>query len=216
MYRRGFLANLIYFIMTNVQLGVWASPAWAMPSLKPVPATREQESEARSEASREWMESMVVSEEQSRGPELLRHRSGESKAPPPLSFELGYWQGPFSFPENQRREMGFFGLSWHHSLGPSHRRHGALYINGTPHPVLHLREEIYLRNHWIYLKSWNPILELEMDPRLQLGAFLTLSNYAAGVGFNFWRLGRGELRLNWLPIAKRGFTGSVVFTYLAF
>ena len=131
-----------------------------------------------------------------------------------VSLVTGLYLGPHQ--DEAFKTLLLFGLDLQVPIDPSDKWRGTVVISETTSPLITLARERYLRNYWVYLKSWQPVLQLELDSVQGFSGFFALNYYRFGAGLTFSWTDETELSLNFLPMSSRGVSGEIIFKYLAF
>jgi hypothetical protein len=213
MNRQRFIENLIYLFLTYVQAFTWSPSLLASPNLNPTQQTEGSTSVEQQPETSLNLESMnIVNAEAkpraSEGFDLLLSVKDQ------FSFIVGAYQGPYL--DEKTFLVYTYGLDYQIPESPSDRLHMGFVLGakGEPNPILYLNREVYLRNVWKYLKSWNYGAQLEVDTGQALGSFFSLSHYSAGCGVSFSLSTRWSMTLNAHFLSTRGLSTHIQFGYL--
>lgn len=131
-----------------------------------------------------------------------------------VSFVGGVYFGPHFDEANQT--LFVLGGDYILKKDPSDKIHVGFKVSSTRNPFLYLSRELYLRNYWPPLKSWSPILQLELDSIQGFGAPVAFNYYSAGAGLTFYLYPPIDMTFNFIPMSSRGISFELLFSYLAF
>ncbi len=186
-----------------------ANPSTELP---PVKNETTDSSEFSNDLSR--MESLSISEQSDQSQNRVMNKIVSSATLFPFSLQMGYHMGPYD--DEKMLSIYTLGADIQYAFDPSEKAHVGLLIANKSNPFIYISRESYLRNYWRYLKSWSYLVELEVDSKQGLGAFLSFNRYSIGAGMSFSLSSNIDLHLNLLPISSRGASGEVLISYLTF
>lgn len=220
MNRANPLENLIYLILTSVQVYFLSVSASAAPNLTPpsLPRPTEKAEESlpeTSDISPAPLDSLIISEPDST-PKNTPHSSSFFKIKPKrISFSTGLFSGPHQ--EEKSKSIYLFGMEYHHPVNHSLWNHmGFMIGGGGTNPFLFISQEAYLRNYWKYLKSWQYLIQLELDHSQGFGSLVSFNHYMGGAGASFEVYEKLDLSLLIFPLSSRGMGMEIKFNYLVF
>lgn len=222
MTRANLLENLIYLILTFVQLSLLSSACLSSPNLEPPSKKASLENSTDSvtplhNPSQAPLESLILSEPNPNPPaDKVSSPDTSSYAMVKNRFLLtaGIYNGPYN--DSKSKFIYLVGAEYKDPLNFSLWNHFGFFIGGATNPLLYFSQESALRNYWKYLKSWNYRIQLEVDASQNLGAFLSLNHYSGGVGLSFELTPQTDFSLHLLPLSSRGVGIESVFSYLIF
>lgn len=220
MNRANPLENLIYLILTSVQVYFFCLSSSAAPNLNPPspPPPTEKATEKNSKAtdiSPAPLDSLIISEPDSLPPSTPRSSSFFQIKPKRISFNTGLFSGPHQ--EEKSKSIYLFGMEYHHPVNHSLWNHvGFMIGGGGTNPFLFVSQETYLRNYWKYLKSWQYLIQLELDHNQGFGSLLSFNHYMGGVGASFEMADKLDLSLLVFPLSSRGMGVEIKLNYLIF
>lgn len=212
MTRQNLVANLIYLFLTNVQVVLFSPLLVAAPNIDPVVSPSIVDEPTSTAIDESKKESMAISEPGSQLPALAKPLFQSS--PLPTSLTLVTYIGPYG--EDKSTTNFMYGLDIEVPVNPSEKYHLGFLISAKPNPMISVSHELYLRNIWKYLKSWNYKLNLEVDSAQGLGSLLSLNHYMGGVGLTLSLYDRWFCQFEAFAISTRGFASEIAISYLLF
>jgi len=222
MTRANLLENLIYLILTFVQLSLLSSPCLASPNLEPPSKKTSLENSTDStmpleNPSQAPLDSLILSEPHP-NPSSDKRFSPDSPSYSIVKnhfvLTAGIYNGPYD--DSKSKFIYLLGAEYKDPLNFSLWNHYGFFIGGSTHPLLYFSQESALRNYWKYLKSWSYRIQLEVDTSQNLGAFLSFNHYSGGVGLSFELTSQIDFSLHLLPLSSRGVGIESTFSYLIF
>lgn len=213
MNRRRLVENLIYLILTYVQVTIIAFPAAASPNLEPSAEAAEVTYPEVDKSGTPQIDSLSVSDPNDYQP-IAEKPEWHENVHDRVSFIAGLYSGPQVDVANQ--SLFVIGADYILKKDPSDKIHVGFKASSTRNPFLFISRELYLRNYWRFLKSWSPILQLEFDSMQGFSAPFAFNYYSAGASLTFYITPPVELSVNLLPVSSRGIALELLFNYLAF
>lgn len=225
MNRANLLENLIYLILTSVQVCFLSIPTFAAPNLNPpapppsiesaedTKATTIKDTSSNSTAP---LDSLIIAE-----PDSIDSRPKPSSSfipafkPSRVSLSTGFFSGPHQ--DEKSKLIYLFGMDYRHPVNHSLWNHVGFAIGGGgTNPFLFVSQETYLRNYWKYLKSWHYSVQLELDHSQGFGSLFSFNYYMGGAGASFEVFDKLDLSLSIFPLSSRGVSIELKFNYLTF
>lgn len=220
MNRANLLENLIYLILTSVQVYFLSLPATAAPNLTPPTPPRLTEKAEEpiletNEISPAPLDSLIISEPDSIQNATPRSSSIPLITPDRISLSTGLFSGPHQ--EEKSKSIYLFGMEYQHPVNHSLWNHvGFMIGGGGTNPFIFISQEAYLRNYWKYLKSWQYLVQLELDHSQGFGSLFSFNHYMGGVAATFELYQKLDLSLLIFPLSSRGVGMEIKLNYLVF
>jgi hypothetical protein len=213
MNRRRLVENLIYLILTYVQASLVPLWAQASPSIEPTTEAAEVTYPTVDTSGAPRIDSLSISDVNEDRPPIENPDWIES-VHDRVSFLGGFYSGPQL--DEANKSLLVVGGDYILRKDPSDKIHLGFKVSSTRNPLLFVSRELYLRNYWSFLKSWSPIIQLELDTIQGFSAPVAFNYYSAGAGATFYLYPPVELTLNLIPISSRGISFELLLSYLAF
>lgn len=229
MNRANPIENLIYLILTSVQVCFWSLSVTASPNLNPPSPSLSTESNTgsydeieasapdRHELSKSSFDSLVISEADSATAPPPPSRSDfiPLLKPQRISLSTSFFSGPHQ--DKKSKLIYLFGMDYRHPINHSLWNHVGFSLGGGgTNPFLFISQEDYLRNYWKYLKSWHYLIQLELDHSQGFGSLFSWNHYMGGAGVSLALDDQLDLLLSIFPLSSRGGGIEIKINYLIF
>jgi len=131
-----------------------------------------------------------------------------------VSLSTGLFSGPHQ--DSKSKFIYLFGMDYQDPINYSLWNHFGFSVGGGSNPLIYLGQESYLRNYWKYLKSWQYLIQLELDSSQGLGALLSINHYMAGLGLSLMFSDKLDFIISAYPLSSRGVGAEIKFKFLVF
>lgn len=213
MNRQNLVANLIYLILTYVQVFLWIDSANASPNLEPSITSTQELSNSPVPDELSKLDSIAISGINEKHP-IVEVSAITNQLHDRISFSGGVYFGPYL--DEKAKVLPVIGFDYLETIDPSIKNHYGLKLSKERNPFIFVSNENSIRNSWRSIKSWNLIFNLEVNTDQGLGAFTSLNHYMGGLGLNFFTSSRIVLSVNFYPISIRGPSGEIILSSLIF